>query len=135
MRKYKFDFGSLISGVDKNTVGLKDLVKLIDGLSINMLAGDYKEVPFSNKATTYLYSGVVTIGDITIPAGDIANAFENARTLDQTVAANFLYLKYLMLASNFFGLNIRYFNYSWHLKYLPHRHPTGLYILHKALHT
>ena len=52
MRKYKFDFGSLISGVDKNTVGLKDLVKLIDGLSINMLAGDYKELPFSSKAIT-----------------------------------------------------------------------------------
>ena len=90
MRKYKFDFGSLISGVDKNTVGLKDLVKLIDGLSLNMLAGDYKELPFSSKATTYLYSGGVTIGDISISAGDIANAFENARTLDRTVAANFL---------------------------------------------
>ena len=99
MRKYKFDFDSLISGVDKNTVGLKDLVKLIDGLSINMLAGDYKELPFSSKATTYLYSGGVTIGDISISAGDIANAFENARTLDQTVAANFLCLKYLMLVS------------------------------------
>ena len=37
MRKYKFDFGSLISGVDKNTVGLKDLVKLIDGLSLNQV--------------------------------------------------------------------------------------------------
>ena len=135
MRKYKFDFDSLISGVDKNTVGLKDLVKLIDGLSLNQVAGDYKELPFSSKATTYLYSGGVTIGDISISAGDIANAFERSRTLDQTVAANFLYLKYLMLVSNFFGLNIRYFNYSWHLKYLPHRLPTGLYILHKALHT
>ena len=60
MRKYKFDFDSLISGVDKNTVGLKDLVKLIDGLSLNMLSGDYKELPFSSKATTYLYSGGVT---------------------------------------------------------------------------
>ena len=30
MGKYEFDFGSLISGVDKNTVGLKDLVKLMD---------------------------------------------------------------------------------------------------------
>ena len=93
MRKYKFDFGSLISGVDKNTVGLKDLVKLIDGLSINMLAGDYKELPFSSKATTYLYSGVVTIGDISISAGDIANAFERSRTLDQTVAVKFRAMK------------------------------------------
>ena len=93
MRKYKFDFGSLISGVDKNTVGLKDLVKLIDGLSINMLAGDYKELPFSSKATTYLYSGRVTIGDISISAGDIANAFERSRTLDQTVAAKFRTMK------------------------------------------
>ena len=32
MRKYKLDFSSLLSGVDKNTVGLKDMVKLIDGL-------------------------------------------------------------------------------------------------------
>ena len=99
MGKYEFDFGSLISGVDKNTVGLKDLVKLIDGLSLNQVIGNNKEAPFLSKATTYLYSGVVTIGDITIPAGDIANAFENARTLDQTVAANFLCLKYLMLVS------------------------------------
>ena len=90
MRKYKFDFGSLISGVDKNTVGLKDMVKLIDGLSLNQVVGNNTEAPFSSKATTYLYSGGVTIGDITISAGDIANAFENARTLDQTVAANFL---------------------------------------------
>ena len=135
MGKYKFDFSSLLSGIDKNTVGLKDMVKLIDGLSLNQVVGNNNEAPFSSKATTYLYSGGVTIGDISISAGDIENAFENARTLDQTVAANFLYLKYLMLVSNFFGLNIRYFNYSWHLKYLPHRHPTGLYILHKALHT
>ena len=90
MRKYKFDFGSLISGVDKNTVGLKDLVKLIDGLSLNQVIDNNTEAPFSSKATTYLYSGGVTIGDISISAGDIANAFENARTLDQTVAANFL---------------------------------------------
>ena len=90
MGKYEFDFGSLISGVDKNTVGLKDLVKLIDSLSLNQVIGNNTEAPFSNKATTYLYSGGVTIGDISISAGDIANAFENARTLDQTVAANFL---------------------------------------------
>ena len=32
MGKYEFDFGSLISGVDKNTVGLKDLIKLTNGL-------------------------------------------------------------------------------------------------------
>ena len=38
MGKYEFDFGSLISGVDKNTVGLKDLVELTDGLSLNKLA-------------------------------------------------------------------------------------------------
>ena len=94
MRKYKFDFDSLISGVDKNTVGLKDLVKLIDGLSLNQVIGNNNEAPFSSKATTYLYSGGVTIGDISISAGDIANAFENARTLDQTVAANFLGSKY-----------------------------------------
>ena len=93
MRKYRFKFDLLLSGVDKNTVGLKDLVKFIDGLSLNQVAGDYKEVPFSSKATTYLYSGVVTIGDITISAGDIANAFENARTLDQTVAAKFPTMK------------------------------------------
>jgi len=100
MGKYEFDFDSLISGVDKNTVGLKDLVKLIDGLSLNMLAGDYKELPFSSKATTYLYSGGVTIGEITISAGDIANAFENARTLDKTVASKFCIIKkYLMLVS------------------------------------
>ena len=90
MRKYKFDFGSLISGIDKNTVGLKDLVKLIDGLSLNQVIDNNTEAPFSSKATTYLYSGGVTIGDISISAGDIANAFENARTLDQTVAASFL---------------------------------------------
>ena len=60
MRKYKLDFSSLLSGVDKNTVGLKDMVKLIDGLSLNQVAGDYKELPFSSKATTYLYSGGVT---------------------------------------------------------------------------
>ena len=93
MGKYEFDFGSLISGIDTNTLSLKDLVKLIDGLSLNKVAGDYKEVPFSNKATTYLYSGVVTIGDISISAGDIANAFENSRTLDQTVAAKFRTMK------------------------------------------
>ena len=90
MGKYEFDFGSLISGVDKNTVGLKDMVNLIDSLSLNQVIGNNTEAPFSNKATTYLYSGGVTIGDISISAGDIANAFENARTLDQTVAANFL---------------------------------------------
>ena len=93
MGKYEFDFGSLISGIDTNTLSLKDLVKLIDGLSLNKVAGDYKEVPVSNKATTYLYSGVVTIGDISISAGDIANAFENSRTLDQTVAAKFRTMK------------------------------------------
>ena len=60
MRKYKFDFGSLISDVDKNTVGLKDLVKLIDGLSLNQVIGNNNEAPFSSKATTYLYSGGVT---------------------------------------------------------------------------
>ena len=43
MRKYKFDFDSLISGVDKNTVGLKDLVKLIDGLSLNQVIGNNKK--------------------------------------------------------------------------------------------
>ena len=43
MRKYKFDFSSLLSGIDTKTVGLKDLVKLIDGLSLNQVAGDYKE--------------------------------------------------------------------------------------------
>ena len=69
MGKYEFDFSTLLSGVDKNTVGLKDMVKLIDGLSLNQVAGDYKELPFSSKATTYLYSGVVTIGDIAIPDG------------------------------------------------------------------
>ena len=100
MSKYEFDFGSLISGVDKNTVGLKDLVKLIDGLSLNQVIGNNKEAPFLSKATTYLYSGVVTIGDITIPAGDIANAFERSRTLDQTVASKFCIIKkYLMLVS------------------------------------
>jgi len=93
MGKYKFDFSSLLSGVDKNTVGLKDLVKLIDGLSLNQVIGNNKEAPFLSKATTYLYSGVVTIGDISISAGDIANAFENARTLDQTVASKFRTIK------------------------------------------
>ena len=90
MGKYKFDFSSLSSGIDTKTVGLKDLVKLIDGLSLNQVVGNNIEGPFSSKATTYLYSGGVTIGDISISAGDIANAFENARTLDKTVAANFL---------------------------------------------
>ena len=93
MMKYKFDFDSLISGIDTKTVGLKDLVKLIDGLSLNQVIGNNKEAPFSSKATTYLYSGGVTIGDISISAGDIANAFENARTLDQTDAAKFRTMK------------------------------------------
>jgi len=43
MGKYEFDFGSLISGIDKNTVGLKDLVKLIDGLSLNEVAEETQE--------------------------------------------------------------------------------------------
>ena len=93
MGKYKFDFSSLLSGIDKNAVGLKDLVKLIDGLSLNQVIGNNNEAPFSSKATTYLYSGAVTIGDIAISAGDIANAFENARTLDQTVASKFRTIK------------------------------------------
>ena len=63
MRKYKFDFSSLLSGVDKNTVGLKDMVNLIDSLSLNQVIGNNTEAPFSNKATIYLYSGGVTIGD------------------------------------------------------------------------
>jgi len=63
MGKYEFDFGSLISGVDKNTVGLKDMVNLIDSLSLNQVIGNNTEAPFSNKATIYLYSGGVTIGD------------------------------------------------------------------------
>ena len=63
MGKYKFKFDSLLSGIDTKTVGLKDLVKLIDGLSLNQVAGDYKDLPFSSKAITYLYSGGVTIGD------------------------------------------------------------------------
>ena len=60
MRKYKFDFSSLLSGVDKNTVGLKDIVNLIDSLSLNQVIGNNTEAPFSNKATIYLYSGAVT---------------------------------------------------------------------------
>ena len=60
MGKYEFDFSSLLSGIATKTVWLKDLVKLIDGLSFNQVAGDYKELPFSSKATTYLYSGAVT---------------------------------------------------------------------------
>jgi len=60
MGKYRFKFDSLLSGIDTKTVGLKDLVKLIDGLSLNQVAGDYKDLPFSSKATTYLYSGAVT---------------------------------------------------------------------------
>ena len=43
MEKYKFDFDSLISSIDKNTVGLKDLVKLIDGLSLNEVAEETQE--------------------------------------------------------------------------------------------
>ena len=93
MREYKFDFSSLLSGIDTKTVGLKDLVKLIDGLSLNQVIGNNAEAPFSSKATTYLYSGGVTIGDISVSAGDIANAFENSRTLDQTVAAKFRTMK------------------------------------------
>ena len=46
MGKYEFDFGSLISGIDRNTVCLKDLVKLIDGLSLNQVVGNNKEAPF-----------------------------------------------------------------------------------------
>ena len=30
--KYKFKYDSLISGIDTNTVGLKDLIKLTNGL-------------------------------------------------------------------------------------------------------
>ena len=60
MGKYEFDFSSLLSGIATKTVWLKDLVKLIDGLSLNQVAGDYKELPFSSKATTYLYRGAVT---------------------------------------------------------------------------
>lgn len=116
MREYKFDFKSLVSKYDVNTVGLKDILQLAKNVSINKIVDDYKEMPFWHTNTTYLYSGRVTINDVSISTGDIANSFENARTLDKTVAANFLYLKYLMLVSNFFGLNIRYFNYSWHLK-------------------
>ena len=92
MGKYRFKFDSLLSGIDTNTVGLKDLVKLIDGLSLNQSVGN-KEEPFSSKATMYLYSGAVTIGDIKISGGDIANVFKNARTLDQTVAAKFRTMK------------------------------------------
>ena len=33
--KYKFKCDSLISGIDKNTVVLKDLIKLTDELSLN----------------------------------------------------------------------------------------------------
>lgn len=79
MRKYKFDFSALLSGIDKNTVGLKDMVKLIDGLSLNQVIDNNTEAPFLSNATTYLYSGGVTIGDISISAGDIANAFERGR--------------------------------------------------------
>ena len=51
--KYKFDFDSLTSSVDKNTVGLKDLVMLIDGLSLNQVVGNNTKAPFSSKASTY----------------------------------------------------------------------------------
>ena len=50
-------------------------------------------MPFWHTNTTYLYSGRVTINDVSISTGDIANAFENSRTLDQTVAAKFRTMK------------------------------------------
>ena len=93
MRKYKFDFKSLISKYDVNKVGLKDILQLAKNVSINKIVDDYKEMPFWHTDTTYLYSGRVTINDISISAGDIANAFDNARTLDKTVAAKFPTMK------------------------------------------
>ena len=91
MRDYKFDFKSLISKYDVNKVGLKDILQLANDVSINRIVADYKEISFLHTNTTYLYSGRVAINDASISTGDIANAFENARTLDQTVAAKFFY--------------------------------------------
>ena len=90
MKKYKYDFRPLLSEIDINTIGLKDLVKVVEGLSVNWLVEDNKEMPFPDNWITLLHSGYVTINDVPIPAIAIASSHPNVRILDKTVAANFL---------------------------------------------
>ena len=90
MEKYKYDFRPLLSEIDINTIGLKDLVRVVEGLSVNWLVEDNKEMPFPNNWITLLHSGYVTINDLPIPAIVIASSQPNVRILDKTVAANFL---------------------------------------------
>ena len=66
MEKYKYDFRPLLSEIDINTIGLKDLVRVVEGLSVNWLVEDNKEMPFPNNWITLLHSGYVTINDLPI---------------------------------------------------------------------
>ena len=52
MEKYKYDFRPLLSEIDINTIGLKDLVKVVEGLSVNWLVEDNKEMPFPDNWIT-----------------------------------------------------------------------------------
>ena len=90
MAEYNFDFTSVMQGFDPNTASLSDMVQLIDKLSLDEIVGDNTASAFSADATTYLYSGGITVNGNFVSSGLVANAIDGSRTLDKSVAARFL---------------------------------------------
>lgn len=90
MSEYTFDFTSIPQGFDPKTITLTDVVQLIDNLSLEEIVGDNMASAFSADSTTYLYSGDVDINGNSVYSGLLANAINESRTIDKTVAAKFL---------------------------------------------
>lgn len=90
MSEYTFEFTSVTQSFDSNTARLSDMLQLIDNLSLNEIVGDNTALGFSADATTYLYSGGITVNGNFVSSGLVANAIDGSRTLDKTIAAKFL---------------------------------------------